>query len=164
MNDNQYKIALISGFIGAVLAFIFTRLGDFLNRIKRRNVQNLNTLVSIEHLLNEYGMVVNDNKQNMETIESAIKTPNAIPLNRLGNIVIDPKVKIGLLDIKLINKLMGIEYDLRRFNDDARMINYQLNEFQRALLDGTIPPMQYKVFTEGVIGEAAMYQAFMDNF
>lgn len=164
MIDHQYKIALISGFIGAVLAFVFTRLGDFLNRIKKRNVQNLNSLVKLEHLMNEYGMVVNDNQQNMETIASAISTPNAIPLNRLNTITVDQSVKIGLLDIKLVNRVMEIEYDLRRFNDDAKMINYQLNQFQKALLAGTIPPPQYKVFTEGVIGEAAMYQAFMDNF
>lgn len=164
MNDNQYKIALISGFVGAVLAFILTRLGDFLNRIKKRNVQNFNALVKVEHLVNEYGMVVNDNKQNMEVIQLAISKPNALPLNRLGSVKIDTEVKIHLLDIKLINKMLAIEYELRRFNGDSEMINYHLNEFQRAVLDGTLGPQQYKVFTEGLIGEAASYQVFMDDF
>lgn len=164
MNDNPYKIALISGFIGATLAFVLTRFGDFLNRVKKRNVQNLNALVKLEHLTNEYQAIVNDNKENMDAIESAIKRPNALPLNRLKVIAVDKRAKLHLLDIKLINKVVAIEYNLRRFNDDADMINYHLNEFQRAVLRNTLSPAQYKMFISGLIGEATNYQAFIDDF
>ena len=161
---SNLEIALLSAGIASGLTFVATRVSDFLNRLKKRNVQNFNALVKLEHLINEYGMIVNDNKQNMEIIASAISKPNALPMNRLTLIDVNTTVKIHLLDIKLINQIVEIEYSLRRFNDDTRMINFHLNEFQRAVLGGSLPQLQYNVFTRGLIGEAAQYQLFMDDF
>jgi hypothetical protein len=164
---NNFWLALIAGFVGSILTFAFTRAGIMLTRLRKRNVLNYNALVKLEHLSNVWSGIVNDNRQNLETIISASQKVRVLPLNRLGKIPLYEDIKLKLLDIELINRVFDIETSLRRINDDSDNINYHLNSFQKAILSKNMDPDEYLILLnslrpqlESLLG---FYKSFLDE-
>lgn len=161
---NKFWVALLAGFIGSVSTFVITRLGVLLNRIRKRNVLNYNALVRLEHLANEWGGVVNDNRQNLETIIDAMSKPRVLPLNRLGKIPAFKDLKLHLLDLDLINRQSDVEISLRRINDDAEIMNNHLDSFQGGVINKTLNPEEYKTLLGSMLVEAKFLLTFYESF
>jgi hypothetical protein len=164
LNDqNSFLSLVLAAFIGAVLAFLISRLGIFLDRIKKRNTKNYNALVKLEHLVNEWQTVIDDNRQHIEVFKAAMNQLGVLPLNRFEKIMIANSVKMDLQDIKLVNSVFGLEYSFRRLNQDAEVINSNLDSFREGVVSRNINPSQYLVLLKSTLGEISFLQAFMDE-
>jgi len=161
---NDLKIAIIGGLVGSVFTFAVTRFSDFLNRIRERNARHYTALVRLEHALTEYGGVIDDNRQSIETILIAFSNKGALPLNRLATVSTDKSIQYDLHNLELINDVFSFENDLRRMNDDSTNINFHLNSFQNAVLNKTVSIEEYEALVSNLKEGIGMLRAFLIEF
>lgn len=158
---NELLIQTVSAFAGALFAFLFVRLADFLDAIYKRQKLHYNSLVTLETQLNEIGTIMHDNLYIMPNFRRVILTGN-VYFNNLHTVFIDKSHYEKLYDIQLLNELFSYNYQLRRINDDIETITNGYNELKSVLFQ-TNNLDHYKANTKLMAEQLQILEAFIKD-
>lgn len=147
----EFSNSAYAAFLGAFLAFLFVRIGDFLKAFSDRLSRNYNALVKFDHILNSLYNDLDDNIYVVEIFESlyqenikAVEEKRIfIWANRLHPVRLFDDLILELLNMDLTNELFALNIHLRKFNDSADTINRAYTESKEALISGSIEPKVY---------------------
>lgn len=150
--DNKLTEAASGAFLGAFLAFIFVRFGDFFKSYSDRVTKGHIALVKLEHSLNSLLGDLDDNAYIIDIFETNYKkhadqiAQNSVFLwgNRLSEVTLIGDVKLELLNIDLINELFILDVHLKKLNDSMNTVNSVYVESKDALLGGKIDKNNYQ--------------------
>ncbi|HFD31682.1 MAG TPA: hypothetical protein ENJ28_03055 [Gammaproteobacteria bacterium] len=149
--DDKFTASASAAFLGAFLAFIFVRLGDFFKSYSDRTTKSHSALIKLEHTLNGLLTTLDDNIYVIETFEKIYKdyTENEkgtyvfVWANRLHPVAKLDELILELLNIDLINELFMLNVHLRKLNESMDTINDAYAESKDALIGGRIDPENY---------------------
>jgi hypothetical protein len=149
----------VGAFAGALFAFLFVRLADFLDTIYKRQKLHYNSLVALETQLNEIGTIMHDNLYVMPNFRRVILSGN-VYFNNLHTIFIDKSHYEKLYDIDLLNELFSYNYQLRRINDDIETVTNGYDELKSVLFQ-TNNIDHYKENTKLMAEQLQILEAFI---
>ena len=149
--DDKFTGTASAAFLGAFLAFLFVRIGDFFKAYSDRVAKNHRALLKLEHTLNSLLDTLDGNIYIIEVFENlyeknVTKTNNKhifVWANRLHPVRLIDELILDLLNIDLINELFRLNTHLRRFNEDAETTNGAYLEAKDALLSEKIESDNY---------------------
>ena len=141
-NDTGFSKAIIAAFAGAFFAFLFLRMGEILGKYYQRQVKHFNALVSMEVFLNELGTIIHDNIYLLPTFRATINSGN-VYASTLRPLPIRRDYYEQLHDIKLINEVYKLNYDIRRINDDQESANNWYLHLREIYTTGKMAPDHY---------------------
>ncbi len=150
--DNKFTESASGAFLGAFLAFVFVRFGDFFKSYSDRVTKGHGGLIKLEHLLNSLLGELDDNAYIIDVFEANYKkhaeqnSQNSVFLwgNRLSEVPLIGDVKLELLNIDLINELFILDVHLKKLNDSLNTVNDVYVESKDALLGGNIDKENYQ--------------------
>lgn len=150
--NNKFSDTASGAFLGAFLAFLFVRLGDFFKSYSDRVTKGYNALIKLEHTLNSLLSDLDDNVYIINIFENNYKEhlsrgiQNKVFLwgNRLSEVTLIGDIKLELLNIDLINELFILDVHLKKLNDSINTINSIYVESKDALLGGNIDESNYQ--------------------
>lgn len=150
--DNKFTEAASGAFLGAFLAFLFVRFGDFFKSYSDRVTKGHSALIKLEHSLNSLLGDLDDNAYIIDIFETNYKkhsdhsSQNSVFLwgNRLSEVASIGDVKLELLNIDFINELFILDVHLKKLNDSMNTINSVYVESKDALLGGNIDKDNYQ--------------------
>ncbi len=156
--DNNFTNSASAAFLGAFLAFIFVRIGDFFKSYSDRTSKSYNALIKLEHTLNGLLTSLDDNVYIIETfeniyknyIEKANNTHVFLWANKLHPVTRIDELILELLNINLINELFALNIHLRKLNDSMDTINCAYIESKEALISKNIDAENYLTNLENV--------------
>lgn len=151
--DDKFSESASAAFLGAFLAYIFVRMGDFFKAYSDRTTKNHSALIKLEHTLNGLLTTLDDNIYVIETFEKFYKnyTENAdqthvfIWANRLHPVTRIDDLIIELLNVDLINELFTLNVHLRKLNESMDTINGAYVESKDALIGEKITSDNYLI-------------------
>lgn len=149
--DNNFASSASAAFLGAFLAFIFVRMGDFFKSYADRTTKNYSALIKLEHALNGLLTSLDDNVYIIKTFENIYKnySENAnnthvfLWANKLHPVTKIDELILELLNIDLINELFALNIHLRKLNDSIDTINSAYIESKEALISKNIDTENY---------------------
>lgn len=154
-----------NAFLGAFFAFLFVRLGDFLNVYREKIKIHHNALVKLQYMCNEYLNIIDDNKNVIANfcslIDSTLST-NIVPIyiNRFHPFEIDKNILLSFQDITLINKTFTYNDDLISANTDMANFTGFYTEMRQGLLQKNISPQDYKENMKRMLDEFKKLEKF----
>lgn len=116
-NDNIFAVEGLAAFAGALFAFIFVRLGDFLQRYYESKRRHYNELCTLESLLIDCAGVIYDDLYLLPDMRRVMAEGN-VSASILKPIPANHTYNLNLQNIDLINIISSLNYDIRRINDD----------------------------------------------
>lgn len=148
-DESNRVIPITNAFLGAFFAFLFIRIGDFLNAIYARKKQHHTALVRLEYFLNECFNQIIDNISVIDGFISFInktKDTNIIPIyaNTFQPFDINKEILVDLANIDLINEIACFFVDLNRANSDMLIFSRIYDELREGLIQKTISRVEFK--------------------
>jgi len=120
---------LVAGpFFGASFAFIFIRVGDAIKRYYDRRFKNHDSLVHLEHYLNDVAARIDENiylaDGFIKVVSTSVVESGTISAsgNRLTSIPFDRELLLGLTNLDLINDLFSFQIGIRKLNDTTESL------------------------------------------
>ena len=169
--NNKFTETASAAFLGAFLAFIFVRIGDFFKAYSDRVTKNHSALIKLEHTLNSLLGTLDDNIYVIETFESLYnnnvkpdQTHIFVWANKLHPVKLIDELILELLNIDLVNELFSLNTHLRKFNDSAETINGAYLEAKDALISGKIDPENYLRNLERIRGDLIDIKNFISSY
>lgn len=149
--DNKFANSASAAFLGAFMAFIFVRMGDFFKSYSERITKNHTALIKLEHTLNGLLTTLDDNIYVIETFEKIYKaysenkeqTNIFVWANKLHPVTKFDDLIIELLNIDLVNELFSLNVNLRKMNESLDTINSAYAETKDALIGRRIATDNY---------------------
>lgn len=140
--NSNFLVSGTAAFLGAFLAFLFVRLGDFLSKVYTREVMHYNSLVTLGTELNELIGMIDSNLYLMPNFKKAIKEGN-IYWSRLRILPINKTHLNELYDINLINKVFEFNHEVRSLNNDIENLMEGYNDLKNAFINKHIAVEHY---------------------
>lgn len=139
---------IISAFLGASIAFIFLRLGDFINRIVQRKYLHITSLVSIERCLNENYDLLHENDYKFEIInkqyqDGKSKGHSVFIVHKVNVLGFDTVAFNKITNMNYYNELLNYKGKLRRFNTDIETIWTAIDTLKSSRLGNIISDELY---------------------
>jgi hypothetical protein len=149
--DEKFSGTASAAFLGAFLAFVFVRIGDFFKSYSDRISKSHSSLIKLEHTLNNLLTTLDDNIYVIESFDKVYKanTENEkqnhvfVWANKLHPVTTIDALILDLLNIDLINELFSLNISLRKMNESMDTINGAYTETKDALIGGRIQPANY---------------------
>lgn len=169
--DDKFTDSASAAFLGAFLAFIFVRLGDFFKSYSDRTTKNHIALIKLEHALNGLLTTLDDNIYVIETFEKIYKaytqsekrTHVFVWANRLHPVARLDELILELLNIDLINELFTLNVHLRKLNESMDTINDAYAESKDAMIGGRIDPDNYLTNVKRIHKDLLDIKRFLSN-
>lgn len=141
-NDTNFLKNIVTSFAGAFFAFLFLRIGEVLGKYYQRQVKHFNALVSLEIFSDELGSIIHDNVCILPEFRKTISS-GGVFTSTLNSLPIRKDYYEQLNDIKLINEVYKLNYDIRRMNDDQNTaVNWHIH-LRELYTTGKITPEHY---------------------
>jgi ABC-type transport system involved in multi-copper enzyme maturation permease subunit len=148
--SDQLSNSAVAAFFGAFFAFLFIRIGDFINSYLDRINKGHNSLIKLERLLNFSLSELDNNLFVIESFEETYdkykKKENTNIIfwqNRLTSVSVLDELLSDLLNIDLINELFTLNIHLHKLSETAEDINAAYKELKDALINKSIDPNNY---------------------
>lgn len=149
--DGKFADSASAAFLGAFLAFMFVRMGDFFKSYSDRTTKNHTALIKVQHVLNGLLTTLDDNVFVIETFEKNFKfhtekadqTQIFIWGNRLHPVTQIDEHILDLLNIDLINELFALNVHIRKLNESMDTMNDAYVEIKDALMNNRIDQDNY---------------------
>lgn len=149
--NEKFSETAAAAFLGAFLAFVFVRVGDFFKSYSDRTTKNHSALIKLEHALNGLLTTLDDNIFLIKNFDSIYRTHTQhtnqgnvfVWANRLHPVAKLDELIFDLLNIDLINELFALNVHLRKLNDSMDTINAAYAESKDALIGGKIDQANY---------------------
>lgn len=170
--ESKFTETASAAFLGAFLAFLFVRIGDFFKAYSDRVTKSHSALIKLEHTLNSLLGVLDDNIYVIETFESLyeknVVKPNQTHIfvwaNKLHPVRLIDELILDLLNIDLVNELFSLNTHLRKFNDSTETINGAYLEAKDALISGKIEPENYLRNLERIRDDLVDIKNFISSY
>ncbi|MHC4184122.1 MAG: hypothetical protein ACYSR0_12315 [Planctomycetota bacterium] len=142
---------LIAALLGAIFAFFFLRLADFLNKVFEREERNFKALIRYQHLLNEYG-IINDKNIKMVGNYGVSKDPSKLNVNFdiLHEYPIEKETLQNLTNVDLVNDIFVFNAVLRSLNHNLETLSRVNRIMAQGILDGNIENDLYERTIGGI--------------
>ncbi|MEK7626506.1 MAG: hypothetical protein AAB423_04140 [Patescibacteria group bacterium] len=154
--------ALVGGFFGALMTFVFSRIGDFLKSVREGKKEHHNSLIKLERLLLEHGAIVNDNIYLVTPFMEAINRGN-LYWSRLSTLPIDKDIDLKLQNIDLINAFVTYQDNVRRINDDISSLQFGYSKLETAYISGDIDQKTYTINANYLSEQFLAIDVFLKN-
>lgn len=141
--DTQVVAALVGAFAAAIGIDVVGKRKEKRDRDHDRQVLHYNSLVRLQWQINVIRATMEDNAAILKTIIDAIDE-GAPTLQRPVSMAVDPANLMDLYDLKLINMLNDLYYDIRRLNLDTVNLNRVLDTLAEQKFAGTISDETYR--------------------
>lgn len=149
--NEKFSETAAAAFLGAFLAFVFVRVGDFFKSYSDRTTKNHSALIKLEHAFNGLLTTLDDNIFVIKEFDTIYETHTQhtnqghvfVWANRLHPVAKLDELILELLNIDLINELFTLNVHLRKLNDSMDTINAAYAESKDALIGGKIDPENY---------------------
>jgi hypothetical protein len=169
--DKKFTESASAAFLGAFLAFVFVRVGDFFKSYSDRTTKNHSALIKLEHELNGLLTTLDDNIFVIETFENIYNTYTQqanrnhifVWANRLHPVANLDELILELLNIDLINELFTLNIHLRKLNESTDTINGAYAETKDALLGGKIDPENYLANVARILKDLLDFKRFISS-
>lgn len=169
--DDKFTDSASAAFLGAFLAFIFVRLGDFFKSYSDRTTKNHSALIKLEHALNGLLTTLDDNIYVIEIFEKIYKAYTEseershvfIWANRLHPVAKLDELILELLNIDLINELFTLNIHLRKLNESMDTINGAYAESKDAMIGRRIEPENYLTNVKRIHKDLLDTKRFLSN-
>ncbi len=158
----------ISAFLGAFSAFLFFRMGEFINRVVQRKYTHLSALVKLDRALNENYDILNGNGYHYEMLRKQNKEAKAqnVPLfsgNRISPIFIDDQLLSDLVNIDYYNELFSYKTKIRRFNQDLESTFALLDMLKNSRINNIINDETYRVGQDNIFNKLSDISNFNNH-
>lgn len=170
-SNNRFADSASAAFLGAFLAFIFVRFGDFFKSYSDRTTKSHSALIKLEHTLNGLLTTLDDNIYVIEIFENIFKenternnqTHVFVWANRLHPVSLMDDLILELLNIDLINELYTLNIHLRKLNESMDTLNGAYVESKDALFGGIIEPDNYMANVKRIHGDLLDIKRFLSS-
>lgn len=148
-SDREASRALIGAFSGAFFAFVFLRFGEAGKRIFERKEKNYNTLVRLQHHINDCLSITGDNIFVIDAFfkcfseECLSRGEPSIFINRFQQYPIDGELIIGLTNLEFANELYTLSVELRKLNDSLTTLDRSYEQVMEAFISKKIDNATY---------------------
>jgi hypothetical protein len=148
-SDPGIKNDLTSAFMGAFFAFLFLRLGEGLTLIYKRKALSRHSMVRLQHQLNDWLTILNDNIFIVDTFFDVFKDYDInqehqrIFANRLQTIPIEKDLAINFTNLDFVNEVFTLQVDIQKLNDSMNMANRMIEGMTEAFLEKRIDVENY---------------------
>ncbi|MBK8945762.1 MAG: hypothetical protein IPM32_10915 [Ignavibacteriae bacterium] len=161
----------IGAFLGAFFAFLFFRIGEFLNRIVRRKNLHISALVKIDRNLNEIHDVIHGNtyiydkiiEQNQEAEKLGVPS---ITNNNFQKLSFDELIIHDLINTDYFKEIFSLKVKIRKYNSDIETIFGLLKSLGDSYLSKMIDKDTY-IFNHNnainKLGELKKYNVFLQK-
>ncbi|WP_157354275.1 hypothetical protein [Aromatoleum toluclasticum] len=167
--NEKFAESASGAFLGAFLAFVFVRTGDFFKAYSDRVTKNHSTLVRLEHALNGLLSTLDDNIFVIETFDDIYKkyaggggqTHAFVWANRLHPVPATYELLPDLLNIDLVNELFHLNVSLRKLNESMETINGAYSESKEALISERIDIENYMANVTRIRNDLLVIKKFL---
>jgi hypothetical protein len=159
-SDREFIFNGIDAFLGAFLAFLFIRIGDFLTKIYDREVKHYNALVFLNTELNSIMGITTSNLFILPNFKSSITKGN-IYWGQMNTLPITKELLHQLYDIELINDVFRYINHVETLNDDINNITGGYKDLKNALIDRKIKTEHYITNAELISKNLTLIEAFL---
>ena len=159
-SDREFIFNGIDAFLGAFLAFLFIRIGDFLTKIYDREVKHYNALVFLNTELNSIMGIISSNLFILPKFKSTIVNGN-IYWGRINVLPITKDLLHQLYDIELINDVFRYINHVETINDDINNITGGYIDLKNALIDRKINTEHYIANADLINKNLTLIEAFL---
>lgn len=128
-------IALLSGFVGALLPLVVQPYFNHRRRLYDRTRKHIDSLVKLELRLLDIDATLHDNKINFDFIVNGYEKKQ-MQIARLVPLELEDSFFADSFSGELNNKLYQFRYDLRRINSDINNFNRSYDVLANGLLTG----------------------------
>ena len=129
---------LASAFFGAFFAFLFTRVGEWLSAKLARGKVHRNALVRLERVTQEYLNEIITNRR--LAADSQRATANGHLYWKFPHLFsVDRSFLVDVLDIDMVQRIMGMNIHLSRYNHDVEDLRRTHDDLQKVHLGGNLP-------------------------
>lgn len=148
-SDREAFRALVGAFAGAFFAFIFLRFGEAGKRVFERKEKNYNTLVRLQHYVNDCLNITGDNIFIVDdffkcfTEERLNGRELPIFINRFQQYPIDRELVIGLTNLQFANELYTLKAELTKLNNSLLTLDRSYGQVMDAYLSKKIDGATY---------------------
>ncbi len=142
--------SFITAFGGAAFAYLFVKYGELFTRLSQREKLNVDTIVSLEYLLNKHLNMIGTNLDVADKMIDALKKKQPVHFLEFKEIPIGP---IRLQDLKNVNFIN----DVFNYFADIEKINYDLNALQKfaeKLMDDVLKRQGQQTLQENAVFQA----------
>ena len=150
-SDHEAFRALVGAFSGAFFAFLFLRFAEAGKRIFERKEKNYNTLVRLQHYVNDCLNITGDNIFVIDDFHRCFSEDRldrgelAVFINRFQQYPIDPELVIGLTNLQFANELYTLHVELRKMNDSLATLDRSYEQVMDAFISKKIDNATYVV-------------------
>ena len=146
MND-----PLIAALLGAILAFLFLRIADFLNKTFEREERNFKALIRYQHLVNECG-IINDKNIKMIDNYGFSKDPKKLNVNFdiFHEYPIEKEALQNITNVDLVTDIFVFNANLRGLNHNLSTLSRVNQTMAQGMLDGNINQDSYEETIGGI--------------
>ena len=146
---------ILSAFLGALFAFFFVRMGDFLKRISQRKQLYITSLVNIERNLNENYNLLFENEFKINAIikqynKAKEKGYSLFSGNKLNLIPFDNNSFNNLSNMGFYNDLLNYKGKVTKFNTDNENL-FQAKELLKSSRLGNIINDELYMYNLGLL-------------
>jgi hypothetical protein len=148
-SDREAFRALVGAFAGAFFAFLFLRFGEAGKRVFERKEKNYNTLVRLQHYVNDCLNITGDNIFVIDDFfrcfsdERLRKGELSIFINRFQQYPIDRELVIGLTNLEFANDLYTLNVELSKMNDSLATLGRSYEQVMDAFISKKIDNATY---------------------
>jgi len=169
--NEKFAESASGAFLGAFLAFVFVRTGDFFKAYSDRVTKNHTTLVRLEHALNGLLTTLDDNIFVIETFEGIYDKYKSgdgqkhafVWANKLHPVATTHQLLPDLLNIDLVNELFHLNVGLRKLNESMETINGAYAESKEALISERIDIENYMTNVTRIRDDLLVMKKFLEN-
>lgn len=170
--DDKFTESASAAFLGAFLAFLFIRIGDYFKSYSDRVTKNHSALVKLQHNLNYLLNTLNDNIYFINKFEdiyeknvnNANQTNIFVWTNKLRSVTLIDELILDLLNIDLVNELFILNIHLRKFNDSAETLNDTYLESKDAMISKKIDVENYMSNIQVLYGDLADIKKIINSY
>jgi hypothetical protein len=168
--DQHFADSATGAFLGAFLAFLFVRIGDFFKSYSERVTKSHSSLVQLEHLLNSVMGVLDDNVHTIEIFQEIYSKYQAsssnftfVWANRMKPVPLMTDLLTGPTNIDLVNELFRLNTSIRKINDSMETMNGAYTESKDALICGKIDVGNYMTNVTRIHGTLIQLKGFLEE-
>ena len=127
----------IVAFFGAFFAFSFVKLGEIVNRKRKRNVEHINAVIKFQHIFNKS---INSLQQSKTFLDNSVKALEAKKILTLSffELPIHDELVYDLKNIDFMNEVYAIFRDYEAINLDLHTLTSSYNEVKNFFFENKI--------------------------
>ena len=124
-------------FFGAFFAFLFVKIGEYLSRKRKRNVEHINAVIKFQHIFNKSINSLQQSKTFLDNNKKALEAKKILTLS-FFELPIHDELVYDLKNIDFMNEVYAIFRDYEAINLDLHTLISSYNEVKNFFFENKI--------------------------